>query len=251
MLSQLVVLCSRLQALVARQPHDPSDCLLSPLRRGPGLPGSGPSKNNFSASSHSPARGDGGRGDMYEEGGGGGGEDRKVRRGREEERRGEERRGEERKELEGEGRRSENMSGNESRLKETVKEISSLLAETNDSSSSQGEGPAVQRVQKEMLDKLRVLRTTLEEERAPLKKLKEERDQANVCEVDVFLNLIVRPQAVEGQRQLEEQNAKMAYRIKHLLRAIDPSFAASVEASSAPVDLSVRKGSCLAGAVWK
>ncbi|EKX45883.1 hypothetical protein GUITHDRAFT_163162 [Guillardia theta CCMP2712] len=88
------------------------------------------------------------------------------------------------------------------RLKETVKEISALLAETSSSAPSQDEGPALQK-------------------------------------------------AVEGHKLLEEQNAKMAYRIKHLLRAIDPSFAASVEASSAPVDLSVRKGSCLAGTVWK
>ena len=64
------------------------------------------------------------------------------------------------------------------RLKETVKEISALLAETSSSAPSQDEGPAVQKVQNEMLDKLRVLRATLEEERAPLKRLKEERDQA-------------------------------------------------------------------------
>ena len=58
-----------------------------------------------------------------------------------------------------------------------------------------------------------------------------------------------RDAAVSAKATLEEANEKMAYRIKHLMRAIDPEFAARQEASSAassqPVDASLRKGSCL------
>lgn len=52
-------------------------------------------------------------------------------------------------------------------------------------------------------------------------------------------------QALKAKEELEVENAKLKYRITHLLRAIDPSNA-SAPASSAP-DLSMRKGGCLIG----
>lgn len=96
-------------------------------------------------------------------------------------------------------------------------------------------GQELQRYQKEMLGKLRSLRESLETERAPFAKMQAERDQAVAAKAQVHpdYRAIVRPHVFTITtdplylHQLEESNEKMAYRIKHLLRAIDPDFAAS------------------------
>ena len=116
------------------------------------------------------------------------------------------------------------------RLHATVEEITALIASSKPAAPAGG-GPQLQQYQTEMLGKLRALRDSLDAERVPFVKMQAERDAA-----------------VSAKATLEEANEKMAYRIKHLMRAIDPDFAASQEASSASsqaVDASVRKGSCL------
>lgn len=117
------------------------------------------------------------------------------------------------------------------RLHATVEEITALIASSKPAAPAGG-GPQLQQYQTEMLGKLRALRDSLDAERAPFVKMQAERDAA-----------------VSAKATLEEANEKMAYRIKHLMRAIDPEFAARQEASSAAssqtVDASLRKGSCL------
>ena len=112
-----------------------------------------------------------------------------------------------------------------------MEEITALIASSKPAAPAGG-GPQLQQYQTEMLGKLRALRDSLDAERVPFVKMQAERDAA-----------------VSAKATLEEANEKMAYRIKHLMRAIDPEFAARQEASSAAssqtVDASLRKGSCL------
>ena len=90
------------------------------------------------------------------------------------------------------------------RLHATVEEITALIASSKPAAPAGG-GPQLQQYQTEMLGKLRALRDSLDAERAPFVKMQAERDAA-----------------VSAKATLEEANEKMAYRIKHLMRAIDP-----------------------------
>ena len=96
-------------------------------------------------------------------------------------------------------------------------------------------GQQLQKYQTEMLGKLRALRDSLESERAPFMKMQAERDQAVAAKKEVNAQRVVMRGSLKSRCsnltffdvQLEEANEKMAYRIKHLIRAIDPEFAAN------------------------
>jgi len=63
------------------------------------------------------------------------------------------------------------------RLHDTVQEITTLMATTKPAAASGG-GQQLQAFQKDMLQKLRALRDSLDAERAPFAKMQVERDQA-------------------------------------------------------------------------
>ncbi|KAJ1471402.1 hypothetical protein T484DRAFT_1977786 [Baffinella frigidus] len=122
-------------------------------------------------------------------------------------------------------------------IQATVVEITDLMSKTalkaGAAGGGKGGGEGLQKFQKDMLEQLRVLRSTIEEERGPMAALQKERDEA-----------------VAERALLQEQGDKQAIRIVHLLRAIDPNaapppVAASSSQAAAAADASIRKGSCL------
>jgi len=72
------------------------------------------------------------------------------------------------------------------RLHATVEEISSLMSSSKPAAGAGG-GKELQLYQKEMLGKLRLLRDSLETERAPFAKMQAERDQAVAANAQVSL----------------------------------------------------------------
>eukprot|EP00282_Hemiselmis_andersenii_P002704 CAMPEP_0114131696 /NCGR_PEP_ID=MMETSP0043_2-20121206/12695_1 /TAXON_ID=464988 /ORGANISM="Hemiselmis andersenii, Strain CCMP644" /LENGTH=112 /DNA_ID=CAMNT_0001225153 /DNA_START=60 /DNA_END=395 /DNA_ORIENTATION=- len=88
------------------------------------------------------------------------------------------------------------------RLHETVGEINTLLAETPQ--GADGGGEALAEYQAAMLEKLRALRISMDEEGAQNAAIKSERDSA-----------------VSSLATSEEKLAKQQFRIVHLLRAIE------------------------------
>mmetsp|Transcript_1508 Transcript_1508/g.3102 ORF Transcript_1508/g.3102 Transcript_1508/m.3102 type:complete len:137 (-) Transcript_1508:360-770(-) len=113
------------------------------------------------------------------------------------------------------------------RLHRTVEEICNFMAESSVPAVSGG-GGALGGAEREELEQLRALQSTKGKDQPAGGNLKQERDEA-----------------IKAKEALEVEVDKLNYRITHLLRAIDPSNPAAV--SKPKPDLSLRKGSCLAG----